>query len=204
MDTSSEDLNDQELADLMADPEVEDAGEDFGEEGGGVVEGGIPPEITNDPVADSSEEALSIDDFDGSESNDSSGEQGNPVDPSSSLPPEASVPDSVLPEQSAPDVANGSVPSAHDEGDVAQFRKSLASLSRQLELDRLALLHKTLSGNGEKLPTLGQIADDISGSQPLTPNGDCDQYGNRSTARLDGWLSGLSFGANRRAKKFPK
>ena len=202
MDTSSEDLNDQELADLMADPEVEDAGEDFGEEGGGVVEGGIPPEITNDPVADSSEEALSIDDFDDSESNDSSDEQGNPVDTGSSAEASASVP--VVSEQPESDVANGSVPSAHDEGDVAQFRKSLASLSRQLELDRLALLHKTLSGNGEKLPTLGQIADDISGSRPLTPNGDCDQYGNRSTARLDGWLSGLSFGANRRAKKFPK
>ena len=186
----------------MADPEVEDAGEDFGEEGGGVVEGGIPPEITNDPVVDSSEEALSIDDFDDSESNDPVSEQGNPVDPGS--PAEASASDPVVSEQPESDVANGSVPSAHDEGDVAQFRKSLASLSRQLELDRLALMHKTLSGNGEKLPTLGQIADDISGSQPLTPNGDCDQYGNRSTARLDGWLSGLSFGANRRAKKFPK
>ena len=202
MDTSSEDLNDQELADLMADPEVEDAGEDFGEEGGGVVEGGIPPEITNDPVADSGEEALSIDDFEDSESNASSDEQANPVDPGSSAEASASV--SVVSEQPESDVANGSVPSAHDEGDVAQFRKSLASLSRQLELDRLALLHKTLSGNGENLPTLGQIADDISGSRPLTPNGDCDQYGNRSTARLDGWLSGLSFGANRRAKKFPK
>ena len=202
MDTSSEDLNDQELADLMADPEVEDAGEDFGEEGGGVVEGGIPPEITNDPVADSSEEALTIDDFDDAEPNDPSGEQGNPVGPGSSAEASASAP--VVSEQPESDVANGSVPSAHDEGDVAQFRKSLASLSRQLELDRLALLHKTLSGNGEKLPTLGQIADDISGSQPLSPNGDCDQYGNRSTARLDGWLSGLSFGTNRRAKKFPK
>ena len=41
MDTSSEDLNDQELADLMADPEVEDAEENFGGEGGGIVEGGI-------------------------------------------------------------------------------------------------------------------------------------------------------------------
>jgi len=204
VDTSSEDLNDQELADLMADPEVEDAGEDFGEEGGGVVEGGIPPEITNDPVVDSSEEALSIDDFDGSESNDSSDEQGNPVDPDPGSSAEASASVPVVSEQPESDVANGSVPSAHDEGDVAQFRKSLASLSRQLELDRLALLHKTLSGNGEKLPTLGQIADDISGSRPLTPDGDCDQYGKRSTARLDGWLSGLSFGANRRAKKFPK
>jgi len=201
VDTSSEDLNDQELADLMADPEVEDTGEPFGGEGGG-VEGGIPPEIMNDPVVDSSEEALSIDDFDDSDTNDLSGGEGNPVDTDSSA--ETSAPAPVVSEQPKSGIANGSVPSVDDEGDVAQFRKSLASLSRQLELDRLALLHKTLSGNGEKLPTLGQIADDISGTQSLTPNGDCDQYGNRSTARLDGWLSGLSFGANRRAKKFPK
>jgi hypothetical protein len=202
VDTSSEDLNDQELADLMADPEVEDAGQDFGEQGAGIVEGGIPPEISNDPVADSSEETLSIDDFDESESNEPWQVQENSLAPDSSV--EASVAEpvvSVLPE---PEVTNGSVPHSHDEGDVAQFRKSLANLSRQLELDRLALLHKKLSDNGEKLPTLGQIADDISGARPLTPNGDCDQYGMRSSARLDGWLSGLSFGANRRAKKFPK
>jgi len=204
VDTSSEDLNDQELADLMADPEVEDAEEDFSKEGGGGVEGGIPPEISNETVVNSSEEALSIDDFEDTETlNDSSEEQVSP--PDQQAPSQVESPLSVQ-GQSESEVTNGngSIPSTHDDGDVAQFRKSLANLSRQLELDRLALLHKTLSGNGEKLPTLGQIADDISGSKSITPNGDCDQYGNRSTARLDGWLSGLSFGANRRAKKFPK
>ena len=204
MDTSSEDLNDQELADLMADPEVEDAEEDFSKEGGGGVEGGIPPEISNETVVNSSEEALTIDDFEDTETlNDSSEEQVSP--PDQQAPSQVESPLSVQ-GQSESEVTNGngSIPSTHDDGDVAQFRKSLANLSRQLELDRLALLHKTLSGNGEKLPTLGQIADDISGSKSITPNGDCDQYGNRSTARLDGWLSGLSFGANRRAKKFPK
>ena len=204
MDTSSEDLNDQELADLMADPEVEDAEEDFSKEDGGGVEGGIPPEISNETVVNSSEEALSIDDFEDTETlNDSSEEQVSP--PDQQAPAQVESPLSVQ-GQSESEVTNGngSIPATHDDGDVAQFRKSLANLSRQLELDRLALLHKTLSGNGEKLPTLGQIADDISGSKSITPNGDCDQYGNRSTARLDGWLSGLSFGVNRRAKKFPK
>jgi hypothetical protein len=204
VDTSSEDLNDQELADLMADPEVEDAEEDFSKEDGGGVEGGIPPEISNETVVNSSEEALSIDDFEDTETlNDSSEEQVSP--PDQQAPAQVESPLSVQ-GQSESEVTNGngSIPATHDDGDVAQFRKSLANLSRQLELDRLALLHKTLSGNGEKLPTLGQIADDISGSKSITPNGDCDQYGNRSTARLDGWLSGLSFGVNRRAKKFPK
>ena len=163
MDTSSEDLNDQELADLMADPEVEDAEENFGGEGGGIVEGGIPPEISNDPVADSSEETLSIDDFEEPESNESTQDQENSVALDSSDEASVSEPVVFAPE---PEVTNGSVPHAHDEGDAAQFRKSLANLSRQLELDRLALLHKKLSGNGEKLPTLGQIADDISGAKP--------------------------------------
>lgn len=206
MDTSSEDLNDQELADLMADPDVEGKEEEKTDDGGGVggVEGGIPPEIMDDPAIDSSEEAMSIDDFDDSGSNESSNEEGNPVDSTSSVESEVIAPDPIVSVPPQTEVTNGSVPHAQDEGDVAQFRKSLSNLSRQLELDRLALMHKTLSGNGEKLPTLGQIADDISGARPLTPDGDCDQYGKRSTARLDGWLSGLSFGSNRRAKKFPK
>ena len=42
------------------------------------------------------------------------------------------------------------------------------------------------------------------GAKPLAAKGDCDQYGGRPTARLEGWVSGLSFGASRRAKKFNK
>ena len=110
----------------------------------------------------------------------------------------------VQPVKQEHSVPNGSAPNGHEEGDVAQFRKSLAGLSRQLELDRLTLLHKALSDNGEVLPTLGQIADDISGVKPLSSDGDCDEYGRRSSSRLEGWLSGLSFGAKRRAKKFPR
>jgi hypothetical protein len=204
VDTSSEDLNDQELADLMADPEVEGKEVEKTDDGVGGVEGGIPPEIMDDSAIDSSEEAMSIDDFDDSDSNEPSNEEGNSVDSAPSVETEVIAPDPIVSAPPQPKVTNGSVPHAQDEGDVAQFRKSLSNLSRQLELDRLALMHKTLSGNGEKLPTLGQIADDISGARPLTPDGDCDHYGKRSTARLDGWLSGLSFGSNRRAKKFPK
>ncbi len=201
----SEDLNDKELADLMADPELEDASDGLSDEDAGVVEGGIPPEISNDQSVDSSEQSFSVDDF---------GDSGEEV--SVSAPPSTTPPASVPDEPSSPaqdgQVAASSAPPANgssarggsDDGEVAQFRRTLAGLSRQLELDRLALLHKTLSGNGEKLPTLDQIADDISGANPLTPDGDCDEYGSRSSARLEGWVSGLSFGVNRRAKKFPR
>ena len=68
MDTSSEDLNDNELADLMADPEMEDDSDGTGEdEVEGVVECGIPPDIANDPVVDTSEQPFSADDFPASE-----------------------------------------------------------------------------------------------------------------------------------------
>ena len=200
MDTSSEDLNDNELADLMADPEMEDDSDGTGEdEVEGVVECGIPPDIANDPVVDTSEQPFSADDFPASEfevedstmQGDEEVEFANQTEQAQPVTQEHPVP-------------NGSAPNGHEEGDVAQFRKSLAGLSRQLELDRLTLLHKALSDNGEVLPTLGQIADDISGEKPLSSDGDCDEYGRRSSSRLEGWLSGLSFGAKRRAKKFPR
>ena len=202
MDTSSEDLNDNELADLMADPEMEDDSAGTGEdEVEGVVECGIPPEISNDPVVDASEQPFSADDFPASEfevedstsQGDEQAEVSNETEQEQPLKQEHSVPN-----------GSGSAPNGYEEGDVAQFRKSLAGLSRQLELDRLTLLHKALSDNGEVLPTLGQIADDISGAKPLSSDGDCDEYGRRSSSRLEGWLSGLSFGAKRRAKKFPR
>ena len=206
MDTSSEDLNDKELADLMADPEMEDDVDDIDEGVGGVVECGIPPEISDDPIVDSSEQAFSADDFVQTQSQDPQGDQGEVTITDSGV--DNSEPQPVQQDDSSESfddsASNGSPPKGHDEGDVAQFRKSLIGLSRQLELDRLTLLHKTLAENGEPLPTLGQIAGDISGKKPLTPDGDCDEYGKRSSARLEGWVSGLSFGTNRRAKKFPK
>ena len=62
----------------------------------------------------------------------------------------------------------------------------------------------TKSLEKEKVPSLSQIAADIQGTKPMAPRGDSDQYGGRATARLEGWVSGLSFGAKRRAKKFSK
>ena len=207
MDTSSEDLNDKELADLMADPEMEDEEEVINDDDiGGFVECGIPPEIQDDQIVDSSEQAFSADDFTPPPFEDS---KDSPSVVSDEVSADTQEPQPVVQQEDAPLVVadsppKDSSPNGHDGGDVAQFRKSLAGLSRQLELDRLTLLHKTLSGNGKNLPTLGQIADDISGNKPLTPDGDCDEYGKRSSARLEGWVSGLSFGTNRRAKKFPK
>ena len=97
-----------------------------------------------------------------------------------------------------------SVSKENGDCDVATFRQSLSNLSRQLEIDRLAFLHKRLEEQGEQLPSLREIASDISGEKMIKPIGDCDLFSKRPTARLDGWISGFSFGVNKRSKKFSK
>jgi hypothetical protein len=89
-------------------------------------------------------------------------------------------------------------------GDVAQFRQTLASLSEQLEIDRLAFLHKNMEDHGVKVPSLNEIASDISGERMINSIGDTDLYSQRPKARMEGWISGLSFGISKRAKKFSK
>ena len=205
--TTPEENSDEELANLMADNESVDGAESDGNDGSGAVETGIPPQLDDSsPEVDRSEESCSINDFD-----EDFQPQGNQVD-------DGDAPDEVS-QKNEQEMVDGSAEKAEDtlikktvipvsktngDGDVAQFRQTLASLSRQLELDRLAFLHKSLQDSGESLPSLDEIASDISGEKLLKPIGDCDLFGKRPTARLDGWLSGLSFGVSKRAKKFSK
>lgn len=202
MTDAPEQPSDEELSELI-DDEENTVGSVEGEGG---VEVGIPPAVDDDEV-DTSEEMFSMDDFDSAEVVE------NPIEEKAT--PEALSEDSVL-EESLPGHEVSSSDDSEQEreeevsetngsgGGVAEFRKTLSNLSRQLEIDRLAFLHQVMKDRGEKVPTLSQIAADIQGTKPLVPKGDCDQYGNRPTARLDGWVSGLSFGTNRRAKKFYK
>jgi hypothetical protein len=203
--TTPEENSDEELANLMADNESVDGAESDGNDGSGAVETGIPPQLDDSsPEVDSSEESFSINDFD-----EDFQPQGNQSD-------DGDAPGEVS-QKNEQEMVDGSAEKAEDtlikkpvrpvsktNGDVAQFRQTLASLSRQLELDRLAFLHKSLQDSGESLPSLDEIASDISGEKLLKPTGDCDLFGKRPTARLDGWLSGLSFGVSKRAKKFSK
>ena len=205
MTDSPEQPSDEELSELIDDEEnTVDVESD---EGLGGVEVGIPPAVDDEGDVDTSEEMFSMDDFD------SADVVENPIE--EKIAPEVIAEDtavketdesideeavSEVPEQKVEDVpeTNGSA------GGVAEFRKTLSNLSRQLEIDRLAFLHQSMKDRGEQVPSLSQIAADIQGSKPLAPRGDCDEYGNRPSARLDGWVSGLSFGASRRAKKFSK
>ena len=88
-------------------------------------------------------------------------------------------------------------------GSVAEFRETLSDLSRQIELDH-HILHQKALESGKQVVSLDDIASDINGSSLLFPKGDCDIYDDRPSSRLEGWVVGLSFGANRRAKKFSK
>ena len=206
MTDSPEQPSDEELSELIDDEEnTVDKDSDQGEGG---VEVGIPPAVEEEGDVDASEEKFSMDDFDSADVVENPIEEKIiadeeteevAVEEESEQAPEEPLPNET-PEQKEEDVpeANGSG------GGVAEFRKTLSNLSRQLEIDRLAFLHQSMKDRGEKVPSLSQIAADIQGTKPMAPKGDCDQYGNRPSARLDGWVSGLSFGTSRRAKKFSK
>ena len=207
MDTPPEDTTDEQLADLIADPDTVDQSDANEDVSAGSVGVGIPPQLNQEgDEVDSSEESFSINDFDEDFHADTPPSQEVEKEASVDLPvEEAEIADSAEDQQS-PIIENNNKPnsSQNGDGDVAQFRQTLASLSRQLELDRLAFLHKSLQDSGEQLPSLNEIASDITGKRLIKPSGDLDQYGKRPAARLEGWLSGLSFGVSKRAKKFSK
>ena len=207
MDTPPEDTTDEQLADLIADPDTTDQSDANEDVSAGSVEVGIPPQLNQvgDGV-DSSEESFSINDFDEDFHADKPPSQDVEKEASVDLPDEEVQNADSTEDHKSPIIENNNKPnsSQNGDGDVAQFRQTLASLSRQLELDRLAFLHKSLQDSGEQLPSLNEIASDITGKRLIKPSGDLDQYGKRPAARLEGWLSGLSFGVSKRAKKFSK
>lgn len=205
MDTPPEENTDQELADLMADPKVEEHSEVSADSAEGSVEVGIPPVLKEEnPEVDSTEESFTINDFEEDFHSDSTPTTDEPEIQESSSSNDVSSPVSDSEQEVEVVPQKKSVSKGNGDGDVATFRQSLSNLSRQLEIDRLAFLHKRLEEQGEQLPSLGEIASDISGEKMIKPIGDCDLFSKRPTARLDGWISGFSFGVNKRSKKFSK
>ena len=214
----SEQITDEALASSISD-DGRLSSEAFSGDDEGIVEAGIPP-TTNDPSDNElDEEAFSVDDFDADMSIDDNADQSSVVpdvknqsaeilhdeggtpatQESNDSPPsvETSSPDQLL-QQSQKQSAE--LPN----GQVAEFRQTLSALSRQLEIDRLTFLYQQLQADGNELPPLDRIASDIKGESVLHPLGDQDIYSKRPLARLQGWISGLSFGVGRRAKKFSR
>jgi len=202
--TDSDQITDEALASSISD-DGRLSSEAFDADEEGIVEAGIPPQAPDSVEGDQlSEEAFSVDDFDADLSIDDSVESTAPngsnvvVDSSSEKNNRIANPevDAVESTEKKND------PSSN--GQVAEFRKTLSALSRQLEVDRLTFLYQQLQADGNELPSLERIASDIKGEATLHALGDHDLYSKRPLARLQGWISGLSFGLGRRAKKFSR
>jgi len=198
--TDSDQISDEALASSISD-DGRLSSEAFDSDEEGIVEAGIPPQIPgSDDSGELSEEPFSVDDFDTGLSMEEPAEtrNSNEVSIASTEIAEEMKPDEPL---LAEDVQR---PDPSDNGQVAEFRKTLSALSRQLEVDRLTFLYQQLEADGNDLPTLEKIASDIKGDASLHALGDHDLYSKRPIARLQGWISGLSFGFARRAKKFSR
>ena len=199
--TDSEEITDEALASSISDDgRLSSEAFEQGEEG--IVEAGIPSQST-DP-ADSeelNEEPFSVGDFDADMViEEKSSVTQTPEDSPEDLESRVAVKDTP----SAPSLSGEDTSSNLPAGEVAEFRKTLSALSRQLEVDRLTFLYQQLQADGNELPALDRIASDIRGDSPLHPLGDQDLYSTRPLSRLQGWISGLSFGVGRRAKKFSR
>jgi hypothetical protein len=202
--TDSDQITDEALASSISD-DGRLSSEAFDADEEGIVEAGIPPQAPDSLEGDQlSEEAFSVDDFDADLSIDDSVESTEPNDSNV-------VADSSSEKNNR--IANTEVDSVESteqkndpssNGQVAEFRKTLSALSRQLEVDRLTFLYQQLQADGNELPSLERIASDIKGEATLHALGDHDLYSKRPLARLQGWISGLSFGLGRRAKKFSR
>lgn len=179
---------DDELSNIIDESE----GDAAGLSNEGIVEAGIPPDIS-DNSSSTDDESFSIDDFE------------SDFDIKKDL---SNNDDSHTDSENLREVNNEHSNSSREQtinnGVVTEFREALSDLTRQVELDRLAFLHGKLAKSGKKIPSLNDIASDIKGSSPMFPKGDYDLYDTRPSSRLDGWISGLSFGSNRRAKRFHK
>ena len=205
----SEQITDEALASSISD-DGRLSSEAFSADEEGIVEAGIPPPIQDLSEEGLDEEAFSVDDFDADLSIEDHTDQktNGPNSNEEAAVSQETKEASLLIERSSPDQQQskqsekqtGELPN----GQVTEFRKTLSALSRQLEIDRLTFLYQQLQADGNELPSLDKIASDIKGESILHPQGDEDLYSKRPLARLQGWISGLSFGVGKRAKKFSR
>ncbi|MDG1356065.1 MAG: hypothetical protein P8P90_07435 [Opitutales bacterium] len=200
--TDSEEITDEALASSISDDgRLSSEAFEPGEEG--IVEAGIPPQSTDPKDSEElNEEPFSVGDFDADmvieeKPSVTQTPDDSPVDLETRVAVTKNMPSTSS--LSGEDTSNN-LPA----GEVAEFRKTLSALSRQLEVDRLTFLYQQLQADGNELPALDRIASDIRGDSPLHPLGDQDLYSTRPLSRLQGWISGLSFGVGRRAKKFSR
>ena len=176
--------------------------EAFADDEEGIVEAGIPPQ-SKDASDDGelNEEAFSVDDFDADMSidpkTDIASAQPQINEPSSGNAEELPPPIDESPQEEKP---IGDLP----DGEVAEFRKTLSALSRQLEIDRLTFLYQQLQAEGSELPPLERIASDIKGDSALHPLGDQDLYSKKTLIEVAGVdIRTLLWGRKKSQEIFP-
>ena len=202
--TDSDQITDEALASSISD-DGRLSSEAFDADEEGIVEAGIPPQAPDSVEGDQlSEEAFSVDDFDADLSIDDSVDSTEPNDLNLAADSSSEKNDRIGNSERLSVESSEKKNDPSSNGQVAEFRKTLSALSRQLEVDRLTFLYQQLQAGGNELPSLERIASDIKGEATLHALGDHDLYSKRPLARLQGWISGLSFGLGRRAKKFSR
>jgi hypothetical protein len=194
METPSSPISDDALAESIDDTGVLSSAEVATDTDDGCIESGVA-------IDAGEEEGFSIDDFEAPMTVDASNEN-----PAAALCVDdlgdSSLPSTLETEDASHEHSLESQGELLSNGEVAEFRKTLSDLSRQLEIDRLTFLHHDLRSRGKDVPDLASIASDIRGEKPIHPIGDQDIYSKRPFSRLQGWIVGLSFGIGRRAKRF--
>ena len=202
--TDSDQITDEALASSISD-DGRLSSEAFDADEEGIVEAGIPPQAPDSVEGDQlSEEAFSVDDFDADLSIDDSVDSTEPNDLNLAAESSSEKNDRIGNSERLAVESSEKKNDPSSNGQVAEFRKTLSALSRQLEVDRLTFLYQQLQADGNELPSLERIASDIKGEATLHALGDHDLYSKRPLARLQGWISSLSFGLGRRAKKFSR
>jgi len=202
--TNSDQITDEALASSISD-DGRLSSDAFDADEEGIVEAGIPPPAPDSVEGDAlNEEAFSVDDFDADVSIDDSVDSTEPNDLNLAADSSSEKNDRIGNSERVAVESSEKKNDPSSNGQVAEFRKTLSALSRQLEVDRLTFLYQQLQADGNELPSLERIASDIKGEATLHALGDHDLYSKRPLARLQGWISGLSFGLGRRAKKFSR
>ena len=101
----------------------------------------------------------------------------------------------------APQPSEVSADSASGDEEQA-FRSRLIGLVAPDDTEQIILLRRALDQSGQAVPSLTDIAGDVTGEKFLATEGDCDAYSGRPGGRAQGWIVGLSFGSPMRAKNF--
>ena len=179
--SDSEDLGGDSLADLIDDTDGQEVETVTDEEPSSAIPAAAVSEGEDIDVADPALADIMADD--------------GPEAASAETPEPAADPVVVEP-------APSTTPASTDE--EQDFRLQVSDLAASDDVERIIYLHRALTHRGSPVPALTDIAADVTGTRLVSPVGNSDFYDSRPGGRAQGWVTGLAFGSQRRAKRFAK